>query len=282
MSTCPACAHQSRPTRVRLTTTRPFVIARCLSCRLAFATPRPTEAELEAFYTGAYFNGANPVGGYGDYGGESWAEPNARRMWDLVSTWEPSLRSTEPRRALDVGCATGEFAVTLRDEGWTVAGVELADDARAAAASKDLPTYRFLEDVVGSFGLITMFHVLEHVLEPTATLRAARALAAPGATLLVEVPQWDSIGRYVKRGRWSSLTPPEHINFFTSASLAAVCSMAGWTLLRADTFHTQGSDRAIEAFRQRRYGRALAYGTTTAALEIAGRAGYLRALARAA
>jgi SAM-dependent methyltransferase len=280
MSSCPACFASARPTSIHLRTTRPFTIERCGSCRLAFATPRPTEAELEAFYTGAYFDGSNPVGGYGDYEGDSWAEPNARRMWSLVSTWEPALAATSSRRVLDVGCATGEFAVSMQEQGWSAAGVELADDAREKAAVKGVETYRYLNEVQGSFGLISMFHVLEHVLEPVTTLREARDLIEPDGYLLVEVPQWNSVGRYLKRSRWSSLTPPEHINFFTAQSLRTACANAGWTLERADTCHTQGSDRTVEALRQRRYARALLLGASTAVLEKSGRAGYLRGLAR--
>src|SRR5690606_37243357 len=49
-------------------------------------------------------------------------------MRRLVERYHPT-----PGRLLDVGCATGEFLVEMRDHGWTVAGIELTPAAAAIA-----------------------------------------------------------------------------------------------------------------------------------------------------
>ena len=86
MTNCPSCGWlTSRRTGLKITTTRPFVVEKCTKCGLAFATPRPSEAELDEFYSGEYFKGSAR---YTDYCGSSWAAANAERMWRLLCQWQ--------------------------------------------------------------------------------------------------------------------------------------------------------------------------------------------------
>jgi 2-polyprenyl-3-methyl-5-hydroxy-6-metoxy-1,4-benzoquinol methylase len=281
MSRCPVCGSTSRPTRLMVETTRRFRIEHCQPCGLAFASPRPTRQELADFYTAGYFRRPDDATvGYVDYEGESWAVANAQRMWGDLRVWEPSLADLEPRTLLDVGCATGDFAATLVDDGWAVRGVELADSARSSARAKGVDAVATLADAPADNGLITMFHVLEHVLDPVTMLSEAGERIAPGGRLVIEVPQWGSIGRIIKRHRWSALTPPEHLNFFDRTSIAYVLERTGWVVERIAALHPEGADFAVEAVRQRRMWRALRYTLITEGLERAGVAGYLRVVAR--
>ena len=281
MTNCPVCGSASRSTGIAVETTSRFDIWRCPVCRLAFAAPRPSVADLAAFYSESYFR--RPEGavvGYADYEGESWAVANAQRMWEQLRLWEPELERIEPKVVLDVGCATGEFAASLAESGWTARGVELADSARARAVANGVEAVRTLDQAAAGNGLVTMFHVLEHVLEPLSTLAEARERVAPDGRLVVEVPQWRSIGRLTRRGRWSALTPPEHLNFFDRRAMAFALERTGWAVERSATLHPKGIDQAVEAVRLRRPWSAARYAAITAVLERTGVAGYLRVIAR--
>lgn len=117
---------------------------------------------------------------------------------------EPLLRCVPPglRRVLDLGCGTGVFGERLRAErpGCRVLGVTFSDDEAAAARPRldgvlvrDLDGFDpaevrrqpgFEEGVDG----VVCSHVLEHLLDPAALLRALPACLAPGAVLVVGLP----------------------------------------------------------------------------------------------
>jgi 2-polyprenyl-3-methyl-5-hydroxy-6-metoxy-1,4-benzoquinol methylase len=184
---------------------------------------------------------------------------------------------------LDAGCATGGFLAEAKAAGWDCLGVELSDHAVEIARNE------FSLDVVhgdldsdllapGSFGLITMWHVLEHLIDPAAALVRARELLLPGGMLFIELPNWNSLGRMAKGPAWKQLKPPEHINFFTPRSLAATATRAGFHVLRCDSHYPSMIDKAAV----RRWSQPLHCGAATVAIAASavGRGGYARLLAQ--
>lgn len=244
---CPLCgSHQFRAKLVVHTTDR-FETRECASCGLVYAWPRPTTDELSSFYSATYFAGdAGDRLGYSDY--RALGELNARRAWSLVRRFAP-LDQARPRRILDVGCATGAFLAEAQSERWECVGVEMSPEA-AAVAREEFGLRVFDGDIFSAhldgeqFGLVTMWHVLEHVIDPAATLDRARDLLAPGALLFVELPNWNSLGRIIRGASWSQLKPPEHINFFTEKTLTAAVEQHGFRSLRAGTYYPSMWDKA--------------------------------------
>jgi 2-polyprenyl-3-methyl-5-hydroxy-6-metoxy-1,4-benzoquinol methylase len=203
--------------------------------------------ELDRFYSSTYFERDRVTNlGYANY--RSVAEENARRMWREMKT-VLNGRKVAPQRLLDVGCATGGFLSEAQADQWECLGVEFSDFAidvaRAEFGLRVLKGDVFHPELAKeSFGLVTMWHVLEHVVDPVATLERARELLAPGGFLFVELPNWASVGRRVKGAKWSQLKPPEHINFFTPATLATAAGRAGLKVLRATSAYPSLMDQA--------------------------------------
>lgn len=99
-----------------------------------FATPRPTPAELEAFYTQTYFRRTEEANlGYANY--RFLGEINARAMWSEARHYTAG-HIAKPGRLLDVGCATGSFLAEACAGGWDGTGVELSEYAVNAARSE--------------------------------------------------------------------------------------------------------------------------------------------------
>lgn len=278
---CPVCRSASTGHVFDVITTAPFSAHECAACGLVFTWPRPTPEELESFYSAAYFSGNARGGlGYDDYG--SLGELNARRSWRELKRFT-ALDEVKPRRLLDVGCATGGFLAEAASDGWDCVGLEMSSAAAESARANfglevhegdlhgaALPT--------GAFGLVTMWHVLEHMTTPAASLARVRDLLAPGGLLFIELPNWNSVGRTVKKADWSQMKPPEHINFFTSRSLGAAVRHAGFRPVRSDTHYPSMVDKARVRRRSRPL-HALAAVAAGAASAL-GRGGYLRLLAR--
>lgn len=262
-------------------TTARFSAHKCGACGLAFTWPRPTPEELESFYSAAYFSGNGSDGlGYDDY--RSLGELNARRSWSELQRFTP-LDEIRPRRLLDVGCATGGFLAEAANAGWDCVGLEMSS-AAAASARADFGLEVHEGDLhstalpTGAFGLVTMWHVLEHMIAPDAALTRARELLAPGGLLFIELPNWNSVGRTLKRAHWSQMKPPEHINFFAADSLGAAVRQAGFRPVKTGTHYPSMVDKARVRRRSQPL-HALAAVAAGAASAL-GRGGYLRLLAR--
>ncbi len=277
--TCPVCGSTAAATGLRVETVDRYEVFRCPRCRLAFTLPRPTPEQLGAYYTESYFGEGEETSpfGYGDYEGDSWASLNASRTWDLLDEWAPEAKARRGR-LLDVGGATGDFGARAAADGWDVVVCEVGDSARAKAGAKGLTTIASLDEATGTHDLVSMFHVLEHLIDPLGDLRRLRDLTDLSGHLVVEVPQWRSAGRIVRREKWSQLKPPEHINFFTPRSLDFALSESGWRLLRASTPYPEAKRQCVEAIRARDV-RTLVTQSVHWAAGAAGLGGYLRAIA---
>lgn len=247
---CPSCAGTSKATGIRARTDQEYAINKCTSCGLAFALPRPTPEQLADFYGAAYFE-TDTAFGYGQYDGASMAALNAVSTWDTLPTWVPDLDGLAGRRLLDVGAATGHFAARAVENGWSAVACEIGDEARELAAAKGLATIKSMDETDGPFDLITMFHVIEHLIDPNETLRAARRVVAAGGRLVIEAPQWNSAGRLSRRAQWSQLKPPEHINFFTQDSVRKALRASGWQPVSVSTIYPRSGELALRSARNR-------------------------------
>jgi len=154
--------------------------------------------------------------------------------------YEDRLRRIEehgpyPRVWLDVGCGGGGMLECASNAGFQVEGIEPGPSARIARSRLGHSVYetdlkgartRFLFD---GYGVVSYFHVLEHVYDPLAELQLARGILAQNGLLVLEVPYFDSISwrllgsrhRHFYRG---------HRSYFNSRSLARLLHRAGYSI----------------------------------------------------
>ncbi|HEY8710585.1 MAG TPA: class I SAM-dependent methyltransferase [Burkholderiaceae bacterium] len=140
---------------------------------------------------------------------------------------------------LDVGCGGGALLERMRDAGWQVVGTE--PDPNAAARLRDrlgFPVFGSVDELVDrpeQFDLITLGHVIEHVPDPTATLRQLATLLKPGGRLVVTTPNVDGLGARIFGNAWRGLEPPRHFNVFTPQSMAETFRQSGFRVIRLST-----------------------------------------------
>jgi SAM-dependent methyltransferase len=103
------------------------------------------------------------------------------------------------RRALDVGCGYGGMLIVFAEEGAEAVGVEISEE-RARVGKQRLEDlgmqvdYR-LDDIcepgiqrrLGAFDVIVVQDVLEHVFEPSRTIRMLCSLLRPGGVIYAQV-----------------------------------------------------------------------------------------------
>jgi hypothetical protein len=84
---------------------------------------------------------------------------------------------------------------------------------------------------------VTLFQVLEHVEEPLELLMELRDLMAPGAVLVLEVPNCEGITGIHSKTDYYNIHPLEHMNCFTRDSLRNMAERAGFTPLKRPPAH---------------------------------------------
>jgi 2-polyprenyl-6-hydroxyphenyl methylase/3-demethylubiquinone-9 3-methyltransferase len=114
------------------------------------------------------------------------------RHWQADET---GFRPLEGKSVLDVGCGAGLLAEPLARLGAKVTAVDASEELVAAAATHAEASgleidYRAcaVEDLEGTFDLVTSLEVVEHVAEPRAFVRAVAERVAPGGLLILSTP----------------------------------------------------------------------------------------------
>ena len=253
----------------------------CSVCGLVWTNPRPSVADMDAYYATEY---------RADYTGT--AVPPLRKIvrgmrgaHDRRRALRPLLGDTEPRnrlrqgyggpptldaeaegarydsapgqgapyehqarKVIDVGCGAGEFVYLLRHEQIDASGIEpgreYADFARRVLGIP-IQTATVETAVVPSASqdLVTMFHALEHVPDPKRVLATVRGWLKKGGLVVVEVPNIEStVQAPSHRFHYA------HLHHFTGSTLGALGEAAGLRLVR--TYYSDDGGNVTCVFRR--------------------------------
>ena len=192
-----------------------FTLDECRDCGLGHTLPQP--GDLKPYYGDTYHGGRH---------GMTAAWCNARRL-RLVQQAAGSTGG----RLLDVGCGDGSFLLAARKRGWRVMGTEFNP---RGAREAGLEVYERIEEVLpsGKFDCITLWHSLEHLRDPLASLRLLSGALAPGGVLVLAVPDADGAQARLFGPAWFHLDVPRHLYHFGRGSLTRMLERAGFRVER--------------------------------------------------
>ena len=175
---------------------QPLQTVLCRVCGLVWTNPRPTAADMKAYYETMY---------RADYKGQASA-PSLRKIVrgllgaaDRRRMLRPMLQAPEdgttgnPTTMIDVGCGAGELVYLMRRDGVDASGIEPGVEfAGFAQTVLRVPVQTAAVEAAtvpaASQDLVTMFHALEHVPDPRSLLTTVRGWLKRGGQLVVEVP----------------------------------------------------------------------------------------------
>ena len=210
----------------------PFRIVRCENCSLVFlGNPPPEEALYEEYYS-------SEEPREDEYRVDS-LNPRMRELYAINTQRIERIRRLKPGGSLlDVGCGRGYFLQTATGAGYRAYGIDVSEKAVAYAgrvfnARADVRSMENLIEANEQFDVVTLWHVLEHFVDPFDALQQIRQLLKPGGMCVVEVPNVRSLKFLLSRTKWEGGNHPlYHRTFFSAKTLSAALERSGFTAVR--------------------------------------------------
>lgn len=217
-----------------------YDVIECESCKFKHVVPIPSDEELRKMYEQEYYSIEQPL----------YIEQLKEDMewWELVysdrfDTFEEYLKS-DRRKVLDIGSGAGLFLKVGNERGWNCLGIE--PSIQGVKHSRDLGLNvrkglfnKSMAYEIGTFDVIHMNDVLEHLPNPKEFLQLVYECLNPNGILCISVP--NDFNPFQK-ALWESMNfspwwvvPKQHINYFNFDTLIALAESIGFNVFQKET-----------------------------------------------
>jgi SAM-dependent methyltransferase len=210
-----------------------FELNECTTCHLKATHPQPAALQLGRYYASEeYISHSDTRTGLTN------KLFHKARSFMLKKKYEWVVRASGKKsgKLLDVGAGTGYFAKYMQDHGWEVIALEPDETARKVASEKlGLPLQPIESLSVqkpGSFDVITLWHVLEHVHDIKGYMNHFHSLLKTGGILLIAVPNYTSRDARQYGSQWAAYDVPRHLWHFSPESMQKLLTKHGFTLFQ--------------------------------------------------
>ncbi|MDP3561076.1 MAG: class I SAM-dependent methyltransferase [Legionellaceae bacterium] len=202
-----------------------YQINQCSGCDLRFSSPILDEQGVTALYCQSE-NGNISDGEF----------DNVRRtMYNYYDLAKPYIKARD--KVLDIGCDVGYFLESaLEDNFKEIHGLEPTTPARVIA--EKLPNskisekfYEAIEYEANYFDLVSMIHVLDHLVDPSIALKKAHHELKIGGLLIAVVHNSKSI-LGVMMGEKFPVYNLYHHYFFTKSTLRKLLESQGYEVIK--------------------------------------------------
>ena len=209
-----------------------FSIVQCDNCGFKFTNPRPDEEELGKYYQSEeYISHSNTNKGLINkiyHFVRKYTLSKKLRLINSLSDVNPHTSrvlgiGVGVNKILDIGCGTGEFLHTCKQNGWDAYGIEPDEKARNSAIEnyglnvKREDEIKFLKN--NSFNIITLWHVLEHISKINELSGELKRLLKEDGRLIVAVPNCNSLDAKIYGKYWAAYDVPRHLYHFTPENI---------------------------------------------------------------
>lgn len=200
-----------------------YTVVACDTCGFVYADTAGNAADYARHYTSFSLYEKPDATGAG-------TSPEDRErfaaMIDLLAT-----HCRPDARILDVGCGNGGLLLALRQAGFhRLVGMDPSPQCVACLEASDIEgivsTLDEIPPDIGSFDLIVLSHVLEHLLEPRSALSKLRALLSMQGLIYVETP--DALHYSAQTFVPYYFFDSEHINHFECDAFGNLARLTGF------------------------------------------------------
>jgi SAM-dependent methyltransferase len=214
-----------------------FEVVLCADCGMAFNRSSATQKDYDRFYQQFSVHQNPAESADGDI--PVWEVSRLQNLTEIAANCAPSRQS----RILDVGCSSGGLLKNLAAQGFSnLVGVDPSPVCVDHVRSKGIEAYQGgagdLPATVGTFDLITLTGVLEHIEDVRATIASLVRLCSPTGRIVLEVPDATRYADFLHSPFQDFNT--EHINHFSTESLSNLMQQFGMVLFREQRIEITG------------------------------------------
>ena len=214
-----------------------WVICRCDACEMVYLKNPPDYAELVEDF--AWEKTYEKEAAYRENRASMPRRLNRRlRKWFDANYGERHTKRLERLlgggAVLDIGCGAGDRL----GPPFVPYGIELSKALHAQADAYMKPLGGECLHAPGAEGVwtfpknnfdsVVMHSYLEHEADVLKTLRGAAHCLKPGGKIFVRVPNFALLNRRIAGASWCGFRYPDHVNYFTLASLRSVAQKTGF------------------------------------------------------
>ena len=200
-------------------------VVTCKRCRLRYVNPRVSQQTLEEGYVETYYPPDKVERIHTD--SMEWLQMT-ERLTELEKHCE------DKGKLLDVGCGIGTFLHLARERGWQPNGVDPSKSGITFAQEIHQLDVKCGEVFDANFpdahfDAITLYHVLEHIPNLNPFLSELRRILKPQTgTLVIEVPNGESLQSHLQKADWPYVHPRDHLYYFSARSLPKLLRKHGF------------------------------------------------------
>lgn len=205
-----------------------FAIMKCSNCGLLVTSPRPGKDDIGSYYQSddyiSHTNQANNL--------INWVYKLARN-YTLRKKFALIKRLASKKSILDYGCGTGHLLNYIQQNNtWKTMGIEPDEMARTIAINDhDLNVVSTISDLPDKkFGIITLWHVLEHVHDLNETIQALKQHLSKSGSLVIAVPNHESLDQQIYQQQWAAYDVPRHLYHFNQLTIKELMKYHKFTL----------------------------------------------------
>jgi 2-polyprenyl-3-methyl-5-hydroxy-6-metoxy-1,4-benzoquinol methylase len=203
-----------------------FTIKTCSSCGLRITSPRPIDSELGKYYESEdYVSHSDTNKGFINTIYQMVKSYTLKKKETLLSSFNTN------KILLDIGCGTGDFLHYCKTKNWKVSGLEPDENARKKGHEKGLLDIKNSDQLFSlneKFGVITMWHVLEHVSELNKYFNKLHDLIDDNGRLIIAVPNPDSADAKKYKEMWAAYDVPRHLFHFSKSNIIDLATKHGF------------------------------------------------------
>lgn len=141
-------------------------------------------------------------------------------------------------RLLDVGCGPGYFLSYLKDKKVKAKGLELTQFLVDICQKEGLEVSatELSGENPGSYNVLTLFDVLEHLTNPVSFFKDANRALKKGGFVLAYAPNIHSLAFALMGNRQNTLYPYQHVGFYDGKSLAYLAKHTGFEVVGVEYY----------------------------------------------
>jgi len=220
-----------------------FSIVNCTSCGFKFTNPRPANNKI-----GDYYKSDNYISHSNTSKGLISKLYKAVRNYTLKGKLGLISKHSIKGNLLDYGCGTGMFLSVAKSSTWNAFGIEPDSGARNFAIKENKMTvYPDVKTASANlkdtqFNCITLWHVLEHVMDLNETIAWFYSKLNKGGALIIAVPNYTSYDAKHYKEFWAAYDVPRHLYHFEQTVMVNLVQKTGFTFkeslpMKFDSFY---------------------------------------------